>query len=113
MGHAGQGGAESNLLIRTGGKMQLIAIVEQLKQGLQLVVAVGSASGDVQEKIEFRRSTDAQWFEHNRAPSWPTSCGSPRSGAGARAARQCACAGASGCAPRWSCCAASASRVAV
>src|SRR5690625_5326324 len=113
MGHAGQGGAESNLLIRTGGKMQLIAIVEQLKQGLQLVVSVGSASGDVQKKIEFRRSTDAQWFEHNGALSWPTRCVSPGSGARPRAERQCACAGASGCPPGRNCCTANASRLAV
>src|SRR5690625_228825 len=93
--------------------MQFIAIVEQLKQGLQLVVAVWSASGDVQKKIEFRRSTDAQWFEHSGALSWPTRCVSPGSGARPRAERQCAWAGASGCPPGCNCCTANARRLAV
>jgi hypothetical protein len=38
-----------------GREGQCITVIEQLKQGLQLVVAVGTAADDVQEQVELGR----------------------------------------------------------
>jgi hypothetical protein len=51
----GANAAQANLAVVAGREGQCITVIEQLKQGLQLVVAVGTAADDVQEQVELGR----------------------------------------------------------
>src|SRR5690606_39211477 len=54
-GDAGNFRVQSQFIFCVGNKRERIAVVEQLKEGLQVVITIGSATGDVKEKVKFCR----------------------------------------------------------
>src|SRR5690606_20478698 len=86
-GNAGQFGQQADLPVFPGGEMQGVAMIEKLEQGLQQVIAVRPASGDVQEQVQLGWCRQAQGCPiHGRrrgsqrvitrvsSMSWPDSC---------------------------------------
>ncbi len=70
MGHAFEFGVQLDHAIVAHGECQFIAVVEKLKQRLQLVVAVFAATQDVQHQIEFGRGGQGQsFYGHVIAPA--------------------------------------------
>ena len=62
VGHAFEFGMQLDHAIVAYGERHLIAVVEKLKQRLQLVVAVFTTTQDVQHQIEFCRGGQGQAF---------------------------------------------------
>src|SRR5690606_25848326 len=52
LGNPGERVAQAHGAVVTGREAELIAVIQQLEEGLQIVVAVGAAPGDMQEQIE-------------------------------------------------------------
>lgn len=69
MGHIGKFGVQLNHPIVAYGEGHLIAVVEKLKQRLQLVIAVFTTTEDVQHQIELGRGGQGQAFGHVTAPA--------------------------------------------
>src|SRR5690606_6860910 len=57
--------AQHDIRAVRGGKFQDIAVIEQLKQRLQQVVAVAAPSDDVQEEVEFGGGKQAERDVHS------------------------------------------------
>ncbi|CRM94075.1 hypothetical protein [Pseudomonas sp. 22 E 5] len=69
MRHAFEFGMQLDHAIVAQGEGQFIAVVEELKQRLQLVVTVFTATEDVQHQIEFCRGGQCQClYSHVIAP---------------------------------------------
>lgn len=70
VGHTVEFGVQLNHAIVTHGKGELIAVVEKLKQRLQLVVAIFTAAKDVQHQVELGRGGQGQFlYGHVIAPA--------------------------------------------
>ena len=50
--HAFDGRVQVNFAILTDAEAELVAVVEELEQGLQLVIAIGAAAEDMQHQVE-------------------------------------------------------------
>ena len=55
VGHAGNVGVQTDLPILAATETELVAVVEELEERLQLVIAVRTAAEDVQEQVELGR----------------------------------------------------------
>src|SRR5690606_38668917 len=60
VGHAGHLGVQADLAVLAAPKAQVVAVVEELEQGLQLVIAVRATAEDVQEQVELGRGGQDQ-----------------------------------------------------
>ncbi|MCY1184124.1 hypothetical protein D9M73_247930 [compost metagenome] len=56
MGDARDFRVQMDFAIPTDGKGQFVAVVEELEERLQLVIAIGAAAEDVQHQVELGRS---------------------------------------------------------
>ena len=61
MRHAGNLGVQPHLTVLAQGKAQFVAVVEELEQGLQQVIAVGPAAEDMQHQVELGRRGQDQF----------------------------------------------------
>lgn len=62
--HPGDFRVQAYLAVLAGFEMQLVAVVEELEQGLQLVIAIVAAAEDMQEQIELGRGRQAEAHAH-------------------------------------------------
>ncbi|MDT4826842.1 hypothetical protein FQZ97_601620 [compost metagenome] len=60
VGDAGNVAVQADFAVLAQGEVQFVAVVEELEQRLQLVVAVGTAAEDVQEQVELGRGRQGQ-----------------------------------------------------
>lgn len=60
MGHAFELGMQADQAIIAHGEGDLVAVVEELEQGLQLVIAVIATSQDMQHQVELGRGGQGQ-----------------------------------------------------
>ena len=62
MRHAFEFGMQMNHAVVAQGEGQFVAVVEKLKQRLQLVIAIFTATEDVQHQVEFGRGGQGQFL---------------------------------------------------
>ena len=62
--HPGDFRVQAYLAVLAGFEMQLVAVVEELEQCLQLVIAIVAAAEDMQEQIELGRGWQAEAHAH-------------------------------------------------
>ncbi|GBH08053.1 Signal transduction histidine kinase [Pseudomonas syringae pv. actinidiae] len=70
MRDAGHVGLQANNTVFAKRKAELVAVIEKLKQGLQLMVAVRTATQNVQHQVKFCRCGQHKLcFSHRHCPS--------------------------------------------